>query len=357
MAAFMALISACCLFAYPLTAHAAKFRLNDTGMDRCVAADGQLIAECSGTGQDGEFGRDAMQNNASDGFAGFKWKAVCNSGDLAGAGSCPASPQPGDGADQWACTLDRVNGLMWELKTETGSRSADRRFDHGGRPGDYPDVEVHADEMNSARLCGRTEWRVPTVTELQSIVHYGAEAGKPLIDAPFFPGPGSNLAYTTSSASSVRFYAVGFVDGGVETFDRDSAGPLRLVAGVPADEDRRFVVIGNGSQVYDRWARSIWRRCSEGQTWDGAVCVGTPLMLSWNGALAYAQSLGGGWRLPNTKEMLRYFPSSACESHWTSTPDARDASRAHFRYAPGPLQLRSGEHGSLFCISLVRDWR
>jgi hypothetical protein len=357
MAAFMALIGACGLFAYPLTAHAARFRFNDSGMDRCVAADGQLITECNGTGQDGEFGRDAMQNNASDGFAGFKWKAVCHSGDLAGTGSCAASPQPGDGTDEWACTLDNVTGLMWELKTETGLRSADRRFDHGGRPGDYPNVEVHVDEMNSARLCGRTDWREPTVTELQSIVHYGVEAGQPLIDAPFFPGPAPVFAYTTSSSFGGRFLNVSFFTGTVESHGSDDALPLRLVSGVGADEDRRFVAIGNGSQLYDRWARSIWRRCSEGQTWDGTACVGTPLTFTWNGALAYAQSLGGGWRLPNAKEVLRFPPSSACSFRWTSTPDARDTSLAYTGYTLGPSQLWQREVGSLLCVTLVRDLR
>lgn len=356
-AAFMALISACGLLAYPLTAHAAPFRFNDTGMDRCVAADGQLVTECSGTGQDGEFGRDVTRNNPRNGFAGFNWTAVCNSGDLAGTGSCPASPQPGDGTDQWACTLDNVTGLMWELKTETGSRSADRRFDHGGRPGDYPDVKEHVDEMNSARLCGRTDWREPTVTELQSIVNYGAEAGQPLIDAPFFPGPLGWGLYTSSPPSVGRFLNVSFFDGRVDNHGSDDALPLRLVSGVAADEGRRLVAIGNGSQVYDRWARSIWRRCSEGQMWDGTDCVGTPLTFTWNGALAYAQSQGGGWRLPNAKEVLTFPSSGACDYRWTSTADARDTSLAYTGYTFGPTQLRSGENSFLSCITLVRDLR
>ena len=51
----------------------------------------------------------------------------------------------------------------------------------------------------------------------------------------------------------------------------------------------------------------MWKRCAEGQTWDGATCTGTITSLNWPNALAAAvNSTFAGytdWRLPNAKEL------------------------------------------------------
>jgi Protein of unknown function (DUF1566) len=51
----------------------------------------------------------------------------------------------------------------------------------------------------------------------------------------------------------------------------------------------------------------VWRRCAEGQTWDGDTCTGSMQRLTWAQAHQLAMDLvaaGQPWRLPNAKELL-----------------------------------------------------
>jgi hypothetical protein len=51
----------------------------------------------------------------------------------------------------------------------------------------------------------------------------------------------------------------------------------------------------------------MWKRCAEGQTWDGATCTGGASNFNWQNALAAAANLTfagySDWRLPNVKEL------------------------------------------------------
>jgi hypothetical protein len=78
-----------------------------------------------------------------------------------------------------------------------------------------------------------------------------------------------------------------------------------------------------------------WRRCSEGQTWDGSTCAGAPLTYTHEEALRHAQTQTG-WRLPGVKELSSIadkdcnnpaidnatFPNTTSSYYWTSTPFA-----------------------------------
>jgi hypothetical protein len=59
--------------------------------------------------------------------------------------------------------------------------------------------------------------------------------------------------------------------------------------------------------VTDRATALQWKRCSEGQTWDGATCTGTATTHTWQQALQLADGATyaghGDWRLPNLKEI------------------------------------------------------
>ncbi|MDT8439856.1 MAG: hypothetical protein RQ729_12695, partial [Wenzhouxiangellaceae bacterium] len=88
------------LTAAPLSAQTAP--LNDTGQTRCFG--NGALAECTAanTGdqslrprQDGRFGRDAQADAGAltkigSGAAGFDFTRICNSGEAAGSGACPA---------------------------------------------------------------------------------------------------------------------------------------------------------------------------------------------------------------------------------------------------------------------------
>lgn len=100
------------------------------------------------------------------------------------------------------------------------------------------------------------------------------------------------------------------------------------------------------STLLDTTTDLVWRRCSEGQTWDGSTCTGEAVKYTWQQALQLAQQASNddllGWRLPNVKELATLterdcvrpainsslFPATPPDDFWTSTPSADDPDRA-----------------------------
>jgi Protein of unknown function (DUF1566) len=143
---------------------------------------------------------------------------VCNSGEQAGFGSCPAAPVLGPAANQWACTLDTATNLLWEIKTPAGGNiptSAEKYFTNfdsttspqkmnGGIPNQ---VEIdsqsnaigYVNYTNGRTLCGKNNWRRPTLTELQSII-YGTTIY--VIDKMYFPNMIYAPFYWTSTPTT-----------------------------------------------------------------------------------------------------------------------------------------------------------
>ena len=103
-----------------------------------------------------------------------------------------------------------------------------------------------------------------------------------------------------------------------------------------------YVISADGTEVTDQKTGLIWKRCSEGQSWNGSYCIGTPGMFTHEGALqqaaVQATSTGVAWRLPNVKELSsiidrshaepainsQVFPGTPMAGFWSSTPVAGD---------------------------------
>lgn len=100
------------------------------------------------------------------------------------------------------------------------------------------------------------------------------------------------------------------------------------------------------STLLDTTTDLVWRRCAEGQTWDGSTCSGEAVKYTWQQALQLAHEASNedllGWRLPNVKELATIterdcvrpainsslFPATPPDDFWTSTPSADDPDRA-----------------------------
>ncbi len=342
--------------------------LNDTGMAHCVTPHGKLTSDCTGTGQDGETGRDATTPRKADGHAGFKYAKL----DAGGHGL------PRDAAS-WHCVADRVTGLVWEMKTDHGVHGANRLYTNYG-DGSSGDTSALVAAANARTLCGASNWRLPTVNELQGLIDYGAASG-PQIDAAWFPNTRENWYWTSTGyandplASWAVYFSAG--SGGDGAGQRMFRLGARLVhdttpATLPADPGTRYAFAGD--EVTDTWTSLVWKRCSAGQAWSGTQCTGMLKETEWadalNAAVAESTRTGLAWRLPNAKELssimdrstnypamdLSVFPGTpAVAYYWTSTPSAADPTQAWTLDIRGGYTQTYPAAGYLIAMRFVRS--
>jgi len=282
-----------------------KPRLDDTGLTQCVVYDEErgyvFTPECGGTGQDGEFGRDAIAAHDGNGRAGFNFEKIGADGEV-----LPRN------ATAWSCVRDKVTGAMWEVKTDDGGpRDGRARFKNRGNglPGD---ASYYVQSVNATALCGASDWRLPTRGEMESLVDFSVGEGGPMIDGLWFPNSASALHWTASSAkvnggSPAYRWAVNFYNGQTIWYGGQYGEfAVRLVREGRTPPAHRWVA--HGGEVLDKSTHLVWRRCAEGQAWNGSGCDGAAsTFLTVGDAVAHAQaqaiSSGKPWRTPNVKEL------------------------------------------------------
>ncbi len=202
---------------------------------------------------------------------------------------------------------DNVSGLTWEK--DMGAKIT------------YEDAFLKADSMN---LGGFSDWRVPTIKELYSLILFtgrvsGATAISPFIDTDYFHQPlgdpelgereidaqtwsSTQYAGVTMNGDSTVF-GVNFVDGRIKGYPKYRPGSnnslprtmyFRMVRGNPSYGNNEFVE-NDIETINDLATGLMWQRADDG------------VMRDWEEALAYAEALELGgyddWRLPNAKEL------------------------------------------------------
>lgn len=234
---------------------AATGKLPDTGItaSQCYAAGSDTLVSCTSAAakalnpaQDGMTGRDVSRPSNADGKLGFSYTKIAANGS-----TLPAS------ATTWDCVKDNITGLMWEVKTADGGlRDVNKTYTHytsttaaqhvdGSKP---TQAEIDAATntvgyvaaVNAAGLCGKTDWRLPTVDELQGLVDYGVDytTGKPVIDETYFPntavdgdtwGGGGYWASSPVAGDPEGAWSIGFNGGVVGKEFRYGIFHIRLV--------------------------------------------------------------------------------------------------------------------------------
>jgi hypothetical protein len=202
-----------------------------------------------------------------------------------------------ESAESWAMVRDNVTGLIWEVKTEDGSiHDKDDNYT-------WQDAQdVFAAELNSENFGGYSDWRIPTIKELGTLVDYSRY--RPAINTDFFPNTmflymdcddpywsSTTYAPYTSSAWYMDFYI------GNRCFGHHGKSTPHHVRAVRSDiETPSSLFVENG----DGTATDV----STGLMWQQG---NGPLHGSWEEGLAYCENLylagHNDWRLPTINEM------------------------------------------------------
>ena len=216
-------------------------RLNDTGIDWCADANTNNL-DCPVAdfpGQDGEFGRDALErtgqlDKVGDGTAGFDFtKLDANGNDV------PV------GATNWSCVRDNQTGLIWEVKTVDGglrdkshgyswydpnpnTNGGDSGIRDGGTcVGSDCDTTGYTEAVNQQGLCGASDWRLPSVDELVSLIHHGGRI--PAIDTDYFPNTPNVIFWSATASAGDPGFAWGIFAQNAAQWPHEFSSKVRLV--------------------------------------------------------------------------------------------------------------------------------
>ncbi|TRX71096.1 DUF1566 domain-containing protein [Carboxylicivirga sp. M1479] len=200
---------------------------------------------------------------------------------------------------------DNITGLMWAKDM-----------------GEKMTYEQAFTKAEQSRLGGYSDWRVPTIKELYSLIQFTGQlkrgnAHKLYINTEYFNQPlgdtskgereidAQTWSATQYVGSTMRksktVFGVNFIDGrikGYPKFNRrkkeDNKLYVRLVRGNTSYGKNEFINNNNGT-ISDKATGLMWQQADDGQA------------RNWEDALAYAESadIAGytDWRLPNAKEL------------------------------------------------------
>jgi hypothetical protein len=223
---------------------------------------------------------------------------------------------------------DLVTGLFWEQQSV------------GGGTG-FIDASDHCDDLNLLQLGGFTDWRLPHLRELVSLLDYGLN--NPSM-APQFALEG-NFFWSADFKQGDNYWGVNYSSGSAVWWGDPTGADGRCVRG-----DVQSSFVEQSETIIDSSLDLEWDKATAGP-------------FDWTGAISHCNGLtqppGGGWRLPTAKELMTiYIPGADggsfppgfthdLQSYWSSTPDPNGAQMAltvNFS-SPSILQGAAGRRG------------
>ena len=196
------------------------------------------------------------------------------------------SELPNDASD-WVMVKDNVTGLIWEIK------SVDESIHNKNSTYNWQTAQDEfIASLNASSFGGFTDWRLPTVKELNMIVNRGNY--NPAINTEYFRNTISDFYWT--SEPSVLYpgfsWSVRFSDGYSISGDNNSQYYVRAVRGQPAEQNK-FIDNGDGT-ITDTSTGLMWQK-------------ETPEAMTWESSISYCENLTlagyDDWREPTINEL------------------------------------------------------
>ncbi len=190
---------------------------------QCFAAGSDALVSCNST--------EALSlNSQQDGMrAGVNAMAYSQVANPAAAGQFFAKTE---------CMKDNVTGLTWEGKpADGGMRDYRKTYGVQSSGSDPLSYEV---AVNAASLCGKNDWRLPTVREFGMLVDYGKSPldkayTLPMVDLNAFPNTALQywVVFPSPNGNSIEIFDFGRGVGGLAPTEYRSRYllPVRLVRG------------------------------------------------------------------------------------------------------------------------------
>ena len=130
------------------------------------------------------------------------------------------------------CVYDRRTRLMWSRDPSDGlGPSADGKLPWTTNT-NGEGIFTYLDAANLAKVAGYSDWRIPNVYELQSLLNYEAPSAKPDTTAfPVWPDATAFWSSTTEPASTTQAIRLVYVNAYISATNKQTAHYVALVRG------------------------------------------------------------------------------------------------------------------------------
>lgn len=209
-------------------------------------------------------------------------------------------PAAHDTFDSDYTTYDNVTGLVWMACTQ-GQELTDAICDGSAIGMTWEEGIDSCEALNSLNsgtgYAGISDWRLPTISELRTLVNYGES--DPAVDARYFPDTASFWYWSFDEHRNPgNAFAVNFETGTVQWWAKRGGPYVRCVSSSTT----------TGTEDELVWTKCSMKTVSEDPKMDtSADCTGTPGRGTWQDALAACENLEStertDWRLPSVAEL------------------------------------------------------
>jgi hypothetical protein len=230
-----------------------------------------------------------------------------------------------DSVTEWVMVRDNVTGLIWEVKTDDGSvHDKDNTYHQ------YENDLVFLLNLNT--FGGFSDWRLPTVKELSSLVN--RDRCNPSVDVSYFPHTAESFYWASTMVAGIATYAwvIDFRKGLIMTDGTPANHHMQAVHGPYGSLGNYCIDNGDGT-VTDMTTGLMWQQAgAEYKTWEEALLYCEELILAEH----------NDWHLPDVNELqslvdysrrdpsinISCFPDTVLDSYWTSTTDVGQPEQA-----------------------------